>query len=591
MYLVLLETAGNQNFIFSTNKLRENIGASELTYRAGTQWVREAVAEINTWQQNIPADSPSQDLRTALLDPHFNRSIEGSGVEIEILIATSGKALLLTEDLAAAKQIIRAVTTKALIHAPGLDICGVISDPLNWNINGELAKMNRQVHQRIEGVRGQRPGAANRFQRLPVVGECSTSGLPASTVEAMGTDIALRSRVSDRKRAARAAGFARIQELLKTRDSQLEFLGNICEFEDNFPDNVGWLSVVHADGNGLGQIFLDFGKDTDSNRDYVNKYRQFSTAIDICTEQAFLDAIDDVFVKGREPINKGKNQGKIIIPLVPLILGGDDLTVVCDGEYALQFTHAFLTKFEKYTQEAVDMPIADAEVKAKAKNIIIDRAKQHLSDDRLSACAGITVMKQNFPFSVAYSLAEQLIKSAKTVKDIVKDANGKTMPCSAIDFHILYDSSGVDLKTIRDKLELPNPKTHLYSRPYIVSPSDWYQDSDKIEWIERHHWGKLTERVGVINAKDEDNRYKLPNSQMHDLRESLFLGKDGADARYLLIRDRYLGQNIALLEAESESLFGQELKKPTDPQSDPIHTTGFLDAMDAAGFWEGGNHE
>jgi hypothetical protein len=121
MYLVLLETSGNQNFIFSTNKLRENIGASELTYRAGTQWVMDAVATINQWQQpKVYLDSSS--IRAALLDREFNQPISAD-VEIEIIIATSGKALLLAKNKELAKQIIQAVTHKALIADPGLENC------------------------------------------------------------------------------------------------------------------------------------------------------------------------------------------------------------------------------------------------------------------------------------------------------------------------------------------------------------------------------------------------------------------------------------------------------------------------------------
>lgn len=90
MYLVLLETAGNQNYIFSTNKLKENIGASELTYRAGTMWVLEAISEI-TDTPSMAVWRDSQRLRQALLNPEQNPPIEVSeSNRIEIVVAASG---------------------------------------------------------------------------------------------------------------------------------------------------------------------------------------------------------------------------------------------------------------------------------------------------------------------------------------------------------------------------------------------------------------------------------------------------------------------------------------------------------------------
>ena len=58
-YLVLLETSGNQSFIFATNKFRENVGASEATYRACRQWVLKAVQEITHKNLTVPRAPPS----------------------------------------------------------------------------------------------------------------------------------------------------------------------------------------------------------------------------------------------------------------------------------------------------------------------------------------------------------------------------------------------------------------------------------------------------------------------------------------------------------------------------------------------------
>lgn len=158
------------------------------------------------------------------------------------------------------------------------------------------------------------------------------------------------------------------------------------------------MGVIQADGNGLGKIFINFPEYLEqiqpdyTNRDYANRLREFSLALDVCTERAFLAALS-VFKPAMG-----------ILPIFPLILGGDDLTVICDGKLALPFTECFLKEFK----------IATRHHKA-----IAPIARVALKGDRLSACAGVAIVKPHFPFSVAYELAESLAKSAKKVKEMI----------------------------------------------------------------------------------------------------------------------------------------------------------------------------
>jgi hypothetical protein len=571
MFLVLIETSGNQNYIFSTNKLKENVGASELTYYAGTIWVLEALEIVS--KSNILRNG--QQLRDNLLDPTVNPRIETENdVKVEVIVATSGKALLLTKERKVAKEIIQYVTYKALKDSPGLDICGVIHE-FDWE-KDTLGEVNFKIHQKFATVRSQKPSPDLRFMRLPMIDECSTSGLPASQLDTYKQDAqdtsVLRSEVSCSKRQYSSKGFIRIQDFLNRKNTNIKLARSLryldeelkerglsddfqegLNYEEKLNRQLEWLAVVHADGNGLGEIFLNFGKYIKSNRDYVDQYRKFSIALDQCTEQAFLSSLK---------IFESENDG--LIPVIPLILGGDDLTALCDGKFAIKFTHEFLLNFEKETQSQEHLD-----------GIIPQIAKQALGVERLSACAGIAIIKRKFPFSVAYELSEKLMQSAKEVKvKVTYSETNKPYPCSAFDFHVLHDSSNVDFKSIRSKLELKNQK--LYNRPYVVTNEDKLQETQGLEWARFHQFYKLEEKVKVLVAKDEEDNL-LPNNQIHDLRAGLFLGKTIADARYLLIRDRYRHQGIIILAGSENSLFQKE------PDSG-IDITGLLDAMDAAEF-------
>ncbi|NJM47650.1 MAG: hypothetical protein HC860_17025 [Alkalinema sp. RU_4_3] len=587
LHLVLIETSGNQSFIFSTNKLKENVGASEATYRVCSQWVLDAVSEIT--KTKTLWDDDADQLKNNLCNSKFNPPITATGSWVEVVVAASGKAILITRELDHAKKIIKAVTLRALKEAPGLDVCGAI-EAFNWDGDIKLPEVSRRLHKKFEVVRSMRPGPELRFLRLPIVEDCRASGLPAATIESDADDrLVARSETTLKKRSwAKAALDDRLPKLL---DKSFAFAKSADKILDDGL-SAQWLAVIHADGNGLGQIFINLEEylEDKTDRTYVNQFREFSLALDICTRKAFITALT-VF-----PANKRKP-----LPLVPLVLGGDDLTVICDADYALAFTKKFLEKFEKETQGSEII----SKIAAKAFDI---------KSGKLSACAGIAIVKPHFPFSAAYQLAEDLAKSAKDVKDIVKRGE-QVIPCSAIDYHVLYDTHGIRREAIRDKLTLASPnnptaesqaseaeasKTHLYNRPYVVSTVDEVmsmvgENPDLKQWLDRHHWSELDRRVKALLAQDDDDRRKLPNSQMHALREGLFMGKDGANAQYQLIRKRYDDQGITAIAAtgDQESLFWAESlfwKTPVTEQTPvPVtvrYVTGFLDAMDVTDFWE-----
>ena len=578
MHLVLLETSGNQNYIFSTNKLKENIGASELTYRAGTKCVLDAVAQIRKQASLWSADS--EELRWNLLDPKQNPRLEGNGntdSKVEIIMATSGKALLLVSEEEIGKTIIRWATYAVLKDSPGVDLCGVISKSFEMGESGQLANAIKKVHLQFEEVKAKRPSMDMRFLRLPIVDECATSGLPAAELVkdkdiAEGT-LKPYSAISMAKRKNHIYGEQRVAAMLRRYDPALK-LSESLTFAD--AEETQWLAIIHADGNGLGEIFLSFDKhllnlikekhaieaEFVSDREYAERLREFSIALDICTEKAFVTALKATFLFKEQTTS---------LPIAPLVLGGDDLTVVCDAQYALQFTVDFLKEFEKETTLA-------QVVGGTTITIVPELAKIALGVTRLSSCAGIAIIKPHFPFSVAYHLAEQLLKTAKTVKTkVTNPENNKPYPCSAIDFHILYDSSGTDLDTIRKKQQVDNGQTLLYNSPYVVTDINSIPEENGKTWATRHDWNNLCSRAKALNPDQEGNQElpsKLPNSQVHTLRSYLYMGREAADGYYQLIKGRY---NFTNLEDSEGSLFYEE--KDSD-----VHTTSLLDAMDVMAF-------
>ncbi len=175
------------------------------------------------------------------------------------------------------------------------------------------------------------------------------------------------------------------------------------------------IAIIHADGNGLGKLVPTLGK----------KLSSFSKNLDSATKEAFeLAQTKDMKIR-------------------KVILGGDDMTVICDADNALEFTKNYLKYFEEQTQKMIP------EI-----------------DGYLTACAGITYCNKSYPFHYGVTLAEELCSTSK-------DISNREHSCLL--FHNIQSSNVESYeKFIEDELTIDNgtQKVLLNYGPYYVHEKD-----------------------------------------------------------------------------------------------------------------------
>ena len=125
-------------------------------------------------------------------------------------------------------------------------------------------------------------------------------------------------------------------------------------------------------------------------------------------------------------------------------------------------------------------------------------------------------------------------------------------------------------------------ETRIYAKPYVVTDEAKLNTATDKIWFEQRLFGELEKRVCAMCEKVEgENRMLLPTSKMNEIRQSLFLGKDAAEAETNLVNNR-LDSEKAKKEFKKllvgEKIFFSEAGE---------NFTHFLDAIDAVEFWEG----
>ncbi|MCC8098988.1 MAG: hypothetical protein LIO78_02845 [Clostridiales bacterium] len=200
--------------------------------------------------------------------------------------------------------------------------------------------------------------------------------------------------------------------------------------EDNF------VAVVHIDGNAMGKrvsALYDQREAADWEQ-CCEKLRRFSTGIQEDFEAAFNDMVQTVIDSDLKP-------EKPNLPVRPVILAGDDVCFVTAGNIGLECARVFLEKL------------------AEKKNTVDKKA--------YSACAGVAIVHEKYPFHQAYDLAEELCSNAKRFGAEL-DKNGAV---SAMDWHIEFGQLKDSLAELRKDYETEDGN-RLELRPVVVCAPD-----------------------------------------------------------------------------------------------------------------------
>lgn len=428
-YLYGAAVQGIQEFIFQTNKLREIVGASEL------------VEEICTskFARLLEKDGKYHELKKQLEE------------DANAIVHAAGNIKYIFTEKEDCENMVRCFPKEISQFAPGI----TVSQSVVEFIDDE--DFPRAVKQLEAQLRVQR----NKPMRYPMLGlmgieRSQQTGLPVSYIkEKRHLDSATYAKLyyqkDDNTIAKRTNKKLCKKSFGKTEIGDKEIPYDISEMTGK----NDWIAVVHVDGNGLGQIVQKIGVNP-------NEFKNFSRLLDEATTLAANEAY------------KTLSNGSSVIPMRPIVLGGDDHTVICRADLALSYVECFIEEFEKQTEEKLGS---------------ILRKNKIFKENYLTACAGISYIKSSFPFYYGYELAEALCSRAKTdAKTGLKDGE---LPASCIMFHKVQDSFVENYKEVVERELKPQDNISFEFGPYYLKEKN-------------NRWtiGKLKDKIEVFNSPE-----------------------------------------------------------------------------------------
>lgn len=439
-FLTILEVSQKQNYIFASNKLRDNI-----TNSAVISWVTSAEYFVQTVKDS------------SIFNITENYVYSGGGHTV---------LEFLTKEHAV--EFTRKITGAVRKEYPGIE---VFATTVLYNEDITPGQNLKKLTGQLEMKKAERKAAFHQ-------GSFGIEKIDTNTLRPLRAGEVFKNKMPE------------AEEKTDVSMSPKAF-HQVYKFEElgGSKNESNFIAVVHIDGNAMGKRVEQFAEKHQSENwdSYKTKLRAFSRAIDDQFKEAYRDMVATV----EKNLTEGRLAELDIVndafPIRRIITAGDDICFVTEGRIGLECAAIFLKNLTSKVNP--------------------------IDGESYSACAGVAIVHQKYPFYKAYELAEMLCSNAKKYgASISPDGSGKEI--SAIDWHLEFGEMKDTLELIR-KQYVADDGRQLVQRPYLVNAPE--------NILEAHAEKKYEAFRQLVEEMSYENFYARSN--MKELRNVLKQGK------------------------------------------------------------------
>lgn len=187
-----------------------------------------------------------------------------------------------------------------------------------------------------------------------------------------------------------------------------------------FGRSDGWIAVLHADISALGEFYTAVGRAAAESDEPIRATLNASEAIEAAVAGAARTACSQVL--SAHVTDEG------VVPARPILLGGDDITLIVRGDLALDFAEAFLEALEDESESRLK-EFAEKSWLEPPPGVAV----------RLTAAAGIAFGGPRQPFFRLLDLADNLCGFAKRCAKAEVDDGHR--PASVLAFYRVTEAA------------------------------------------------------------------------------------------------------------------------------------------------------